>query len=116
MTYDPRAHARRDDPETSHISARLIAAKAESSAVKLLLAFAGAGTRGMTDEEAGLAAGVRRPDRRGSDLRNAGLIIPNGEVKTTSLGMPARVCVITNRGRYVLAERGRRADHDKETP
>jgi hypothetical protein len=93
-------HARATDPSTSHAADRANRPKRESQAVKLLRAYAEWGA--MTDEEAARKAGIVGGWKRCSDLRNAKAIVATGELRQTSMGVQAQVCVITGLGREML--------------
>lgn len=94
--------ARRTDPSTSHQAAHdpVLAVRRGSQRFLLLRAFAGAGLVGLTDEEAGQRASVRRiaDTRRCSELRRGGLIVPTGETRKLSTGCEGMVCICTRAG------------------
>ena len=79
--------ARADDPATSHAAARKVQPKRGTQASQLLALYR-AYPNGLTDAEACLYANIPHGWKRCSDLRNAGLIRPTGEVRDGQ-----RVCV-----------------------
>jgi hypothetical protein len=88
--------ARRSDPSTSHAAASEIAPKLGKIQQQLLLAFHSQAARnGLTPDEAedlaGLEPGARR---RISELHDAGLIVPNGEIRLGRSGRSQRVFVL----------------------
>jgi hypothetical protein len=90
------ARARASDPETSHAAAASIDRNTETHR-KLLEAWRCAGARGLTDEEAAIAADL--PPlvgywKRCSELRAAGRIVPTGETRVGSTGRRRIVCRI----------------------
>jgi hypothetical protein len=101
--FDAPGGARRSDPDTSVAAARAHPTLRNSQRLALLRAFALVG-RGLTDEEAGEIAGIRRvaDTRRCSELRGAGLIADTGERRPTSTGSMAMVCRITGPGAAAL--------------
>jgi hypothetical protein len=85
--------ARRSDPSTSHAAAADMAPKLGKIQQQLLWAFKSESARnGLTPDEAeelaGLHVGARR---RVSELHNAGLIEPTGEVRPGRAGKAQRV-------------------------
>lgn len=108
LTAAPTWHvplARATDPATSHEGARAVRLRASSQAAKLLRCYAAAGERGMTSEEAGIAAGLAIPGcsywRRVSYLAEHGLIEQTDETRTSGAGCAQRVLRITDDGRRV---------------
>lgn len=101
---EPRSLARLDDPETSHVAARALSGKAGTMRRALLDAFS---TADLTAEEVQDAAGYVPADgswKRVSDLGNAKLIEPTGEVRVASTGRPQRVWRITEAGKEALVK------------
>lgn len=92
---------RRSDPATSRQAAKSVAFRAGSQKYRLLQAYIG--LTGLTDEEAGAAAGLNRPGtcywKRCSELRDAGFIEPLGFTRTASTGEQQQVCGVTMIGR-----------------
>ena len=91
-----RQIARRSDPSTSHAAAADIAPKLGKIQAKLLWAFQSqAACNGLTPDEAedlaSLHPGARR---RISELHEAGLIEPTGEVRRGRSGKAQRVFVL----------------------
>jgi len=111
LLREPRTLARVSDPETSQKAAVAAERRAPSQRDRLLSAYMTAGDRGLTDEEAGAAAGLSGSGywKRCSDLRNLGLIAPLGPVRQVSSGLMAQVCVITPEGWRRMDELSRRA-------
>lgn len=93
----PHAHesaiARDSDPITSHKGSDHIAPK-RGTLRALLLDVYRAYPDGLTDEEACDRAGITGGWKRCSELRNLGLIAPNG-TRLSSAGVEVRVCAIT---------------------
>lgn len=92
---EPRTHARKTDPQTSHDAAARL--KTSSHKFQLLKAYANAD---VTDEEAAVVAGLTHTGywKRCADLRLGGYIEDTGLTRTGSSGMQQMVCRITNRG------------------
>lgn len=92
--------ARRTDNVTSHRAAAVCVIKRGSQRFLLLRAIAGAGSAGMTDEEAGLKVGIGRvaDTRRCSELRKADLIRDTGRTRKLSSGCDGMVTVVTRAG------------------
>ena len=99
----PAHHVHRDDPDTSRIAAKRV--DYAKQAIRVLSVYADGVpiTDAVAYQRAGFAPGVSA--RRCSDLRRAGLIAPTGEKGATPSGNPARLSVITDAGRSVLAAR-----------
>lgn len=74
--YDPRdlAHARNTDPQASHDAARQLTT-GSTHCLAMLWAHRNNPALGLTDEEAGIIAGLDRDTwgKRGADLRRKGL-------------------------------------------
>lgn len=79
--------ARADDPATSHAAAKRIEPKRGTLASQALAMYR-AYPKGLTDAELEAYTGLKGIWKRCSDLRNAGLIRPTGEVRDGQ-----RVCV-----------------------
>jgi hypothetical protein len=111
LVREPRALARSSDPDTSRQAAAAAERRAPSQRDRLLSAYMTAGDRGLTDEEAGVSAGLSGSGywKRCSDLRNLGLIVPLGPLRQVSSGLMAQVCVITPEGWRRMDELSRRA-------
>jgi len=111
LIREPRALARSSDPETSKQAAAAAERRAPSQRDRLLNAYMVAGDRGLTDEEAGVSAGLSGSGywKRCSDLRNLGMIAPLGLQRQVSSGLMAQVCVITPEGWRRMDELSRRA-------
>ncbi len=91
---------RTQDYPTSREGAESVAYRAGSQKALLLAAYAAAGDRGLTDEEAHDAAGI--PDRacwwkRCNELRADGRIVPTGEERPGIAGVNRIVCRRTAR-------------------
>lgn len=88
--------ARRSDPSTSHAAASEIAPKLGKIQQQLLLAFHSQAARnGLTPDEAEDVAGLHPGARRRiSELHEAGLIEPTGEVRRGRSGKAQRVFVL----------------------
>lgn len=98
--------SRRSDPNTSKAAGASVAMRSGSQKQILLETYA-LTTLGFTDEEAGINSGLaHRPKccywKRCSELRQAGLIAPNGQTRLSSVGEPQQVCVITEAGLQIL--------------
>jgi hypothetical protein len=95
--------ARRTDPDTSVAAALAHPLLRSSQRLQLLRAF-DLVRSGLTDEEAGEIAGIRRvaDTRRCSELRKAALIADTGDRRPTSTGSMAMVCQITETGCIAL--------------
>jgi hypothetical protein len=92
--------ARNTDPETSHAAAATVDRRGQMAL--LLRQYADRGP--LTDLDAARAAGLHEEagHKRGSDLRNAGLIAPTGETVVGPSGRRQRLCAITDDGRAAL--------------
>lgn len=109
--YEPQlpldGAARHSDPATSVQAAtnRTNVLRWGSQRTRLLQAFAEVGPWGLTDEEAGLAAGVARvaDTRRCSELRKSSLIRDTRTTRATTTGSDAMVCALTRDGLAALA-------------
>lgn len=93
---DPRTHARRSDPDTSHDAAARLGDQ-RSLMGKLLVVFLD-GDR--TAEQASLSLGLvpERANKRVSDLSNLGLIEDTGERRVGRAGRNQIVWTITRAG------------------
>jgi hypothetical protein len=98
--FELGAYARRNDPATSHITAKINAKNWHTHCAKLLRAFAEIGQG--TDEDAAIQCGLfgnaRSWWRRCTTLRQLGLIQPTGQRKQTTAEGMAMVCRITDSG------------------
>lgn len=90
---EARKLARVSDPTTSARAAKAIAPRTGSLKAILLDAYRAAGPDGLTDEEAGLRAGISlySATKRCADLRNDGWIVAFDERKGSS-GQARQVC------------------------
>ena len=84
------ANARSSDPQTSKAAARSVDPRGQLGI--LSRAYAAAGARGLTDEEAALTTGLASAWKRCSDLRRLGFIVATGETRTGSSGREGIVC------------------------
>jgi hypothetical protein len=84
------SNARRTDPSTSHAAARSLDARGQLGI--LSRAYAAAGVRGLTDEEAAIATGIESAWKRCSDLRRLGFIVATGGTRRGSSGRDGIVC------------------------
>jgi hypothetical protein len=103
---DPRTHARRADPITSHLAARQLSDKATMLRA-LLSAYLDAD--GLTADEATIAADYGPSDgawKRISDLAALGLIADTGERRQGLSGREQIVRAITHDGVVALAKGG----------
>lgn len=92
--YRPVAHARTTDPSTSARAAESVSYRAGTAKARLLAEYRKAGSGGLTDDEAGLRAGLASGAwKRCSDLRADGAIVPIGETMGRH-GTPVRVCAV----------------------
>lgn len=80
--------ARATDPQTSQDAAAKTEPRRGTQASQLLALYRAYGHKGLTDAEAETYSLIKGAWKRCSDLRNAGLIRPNGEVRDGQ-----RVCV-----------------------
>lgn len=110
------ARSRTTDPSTSHRAGASVTVTARSAAARILREHDRVSRNpactslwaGLTDEEAGLLAGVRAAHKRVSELLRAGLLEPvvlDGEPlerRSTVTGRDGRVLTITPAGRALL--------------
>ena len=92
--------SRRGDRATSIAGARAVAYRAGSQKALLLSAYAIAGARGLTDEEAAAAAGLSIRScywKRCGELRQDGYIAEAGK-RPGEAGVDRIVCAITSTG------------------
>jgi hypothetical protein len=114
INFDPKAHARGDDPDTSKKAARRV--RPDSHIAKLGVAYVEAGDNGLTPQEAGMKAGIREEaaHKRVSDLKNLGWIEPvvvagfNLTRPNPGTGEDAEVLRITPLGRNEIQRMGLR--------
>lgn len=102
-----KSHARKTDPDTSHMAAGINRCRRNELMRELLYAFVSGGNSGFTDEQAyhrmaHVDGGDRSWWKRCSDLRQLGFILPTGEKRKTVTGAYARVCSITKDGRAAV--------------
>jgi predicted ArsR family transcriptional regulator len=103
--FDPKSHARRGDPDTSHAAARTLRVKTLMR--ELLLLF---GTYdGLTNQEAADLLGMEfhRVSKRLSDLDNLGFIEDTGRRRAGRSGRAQMVRQITDAGRRCTADRSK---------
>lgn len=98
---DPRTHAKRGDPDTSHAAAARLGSKTTVLAQIL-------GTyleHDRTAQEASAVAGFsyQQGAKRVSDLLNQGLITDTGRRRVGTFGREQMVCAITRAGVVQLA-------------
>lgn len=99
--------ARRNDPDSSHIAARIVTAKATTARVRLLEAHS-EHPDGLTDEEACIHAGLSLQSEyasRCSELMRAGLLVDTTTFRTSSSGTDRIVRRITPAGVQVVFQR-----------
>lgn len=87
----PRVLARVSDPATSHAAARAVSYRTGTQKARLLQVYLDADELGLTDEEAGIRAGLPNAWKRCSDLRRDGSITPVG-VRLGSNGVEVMTC------------------------
>lgn len=96
--------ARRDAPDTSRDAARRIAPASGSQRMRVLVAIAGAGEMGATEEEITAQTGISpnsvRPRRR--ELEAGGYVEPTTLRRPTLAGRDAIVYRATSLGRAIL--------------
>lgn len=73
--------ARASDPDTSHEAAKRVEPRRGTIAATALAMYRAYSHTGLTDAELEAYTGIRGIWKRCSDLRNAGLIRPTGEVR-----------------------------------
>ena len=106
---------RRSDPETPKSAGKSAKIRAGTQRHALLLAYLIESeleefpTRGLTDEEAGNISRLSlKPKccywKRCSELREMGLIAPNGEQRHSSANEKQMVCIITSKGIRCIKE------------
>jgi len=112
-TVDPLTgpgQARRTDPDTSQVAAKMIKAKATTARVRLLRAFYDTrwDARGLTDEEAAERGGLSLASEyatRCSELRRADLIRVTGGSRRGRSGAARELSSITTAGISVMMSR-----------
>jgi hypothetical protein len=106
---DPAQAARAEDYAVFESGGRPIGVRAPNQKIQLLLQFQQAGADGLTDEEAGRAAGLMHANywHRCTDLRSEGWIEwhPAGAVRKGTARVRQRVSVITESGLAALTRR-----------
>lgn len=104
LELQPSGLVRASDPSTSRKAAASVVMRSGSQRHQLLRQYADC--EGLTDEQAGMMAGLRRPGvgywKRCSELRECGYIQPLGFTRLASTGEHQQVCGITDAGRVVL--------------
>ena len=114
---EPSQNYRNADPETSKTAGKNAGIRAGSQRHIILLSYFEESQRqefptlGLTDEEAGNVSGLSRKPKccywkRCSELRELGLIVPNGEKRNSSANELQMVCIITNKGIDLLKKIG----------
>lgn len=100
MPDDRKGRHRNTDPETSRQGAQSVAYRAGSQKAKLLQAYADAGERGLTSEQAAEIADLMRTGywKRASELRQDGLIAETDQTRTGTAGVAQMIYVITSLG------------------
>lgn len=95
---------RNTDPVTSALGARDVKPRRTSQAMRLLAEYLH--RDGLTDEEAGLFAGLIHTGywKRCSDLRSQGFIFDTGTTRISSAGSLMMVCGITPEGMDLLEQ------------
>ena len=93
---------RNTDPITSALGAQDVKPRRMTQAMRLLAEYAH--RDGLTDEEAGLFAGLIKTGywKRCSDLRTEGFIIDTGQTRLSTSGSHMMICEITFEGKMKL--------------
>jgi hypothetical protein len=93
FVYGSHKLARTSDPSTSHRGAVDVSYRTGSQKARLMDAYR-AHPAGLTDEEAGIIAGLERAGywKRCADLRSDGVIEPTGAERLGSAGSWVMVC------------------------
>jgi len=109
-----KAMSRRTDPSTSKRAAAAARYRTGTHKALILLAH-GANPQGLTDEEAAPASGLtyHQAERRCCDLRNDGMLMPNGQERAGTSGSMMRVSVLTDLGFATLRTM---KEHDAHQP
>ena len=100
--FGDKPHARRSDPNTSHLAAASVRMTAQC--IQILKVYATT-QYPITDHNAYQLAGFDPKDharQRCSDLRQKGLIVRTGDCGITPSGKSAKKCQITDAGREWL--------------
>ena len=92
----------RDDPDTSRDAARSNAVRAGTQRHKALAAVRDRGDAGATYDEARADTGIDSMQQRLTDLKQQGLLQPNGLKRRTRRGTMANAMVLTPAGRDAL--------------
>jgi hypothetical protein len=94
-----KAMSRTTDPSTSKRAAAAARYRTGTHKALILLAH-GNNPQGLTDEEAAPASGLtyHQAERRCCDLRNDGMLMPNGQERAGTSGSMMRVSVLTDLG------------------
>ena len=102
--------ARKEDPDTSHLAAQMVKARATSARVLLLDAFyRHRDGDGLTDEQAATLGDVSLQSEyatRCSELRRGGLLEVTGATRRAASGAQREVSRITPAGIAVMRQRG----------
>ena len=93
---------RNTDPITSVQGAADVKPRRQTQALRLLAEYVH--RDGLTDEEAGLFAGLIKTGywKRCSELRAGGFIVDTGDTRLSSSGSKMMVCKITFKGKVAL--------------
>lgn len=104
IEQQPVSTVRQSDPSTSRKAGKSAAMRSGSQRHRLLSMYAN--SDGLTDEQAGLQAGLAQPGvcywKRCSELREYGYIQPLGFTRLASTGEQQMVCGITDTGRVAV--------------
>ena len=93
IDFDAYSHARRSDPETSHIAARRTREFAGGHIATILAALEDAGEAGLTIDEIAKRCALTSTQcaRRLPDMQKLRLAIPTGFTRLSASGRPERV-------------------------
>lgn len=108
----PTAHARHDDPQTSHQAAVAARTPRARSIMTTLLRVFASRAQGLTADEVTIIASMELGSgvwKRCSDLKRQGWVEPNGLTRRGASGRAQDVLVITDAGRAVLADMAQRS-------
>lgn len=86
LNYQPHAHRRRSDPDTSREAAHMIESAVDAICGKLLAAFRAHGAMTRNEVARHVALSDYQVSKRLSDLKNAGLLIDSGLRRAGSTG------------------------------
>jgi hypothetical protein len=104
-----KGRTRRDDKASSIAGAESVAYRAGSQKAKLLEAYARAGARGLTDEQAAELAGLNMRScfwKRCGELRQDGYIAETGEHRIGDAGVARLVSRVTDSGLRATSSTG----------